>query len=182
MALHFNRFSSVFELLVLIVTLHRFPSFHCYDSSTLDHCIAWPSSLYALLEVFNLLGLDIMAQARVPCIIKSFNYYKLIVGVCVTPVAISAAITVVCMLWVLWRSQSSKAKRRVSLAQDRRQKSAIADGLWTAAAPVLFFLDLVYPLVTRPVAVLQKPFPQRKRCIAQPRPGCPLLHNAPRFY
>ena len=141
----------------------------------------------------------------------AFTFYTRVKIAIVAPVATAAAITVGSIVWVIFKPKKGRKRKRfvdIHHAKHRGSHgSQIKEGLWDAAPLVLFFLDLVYPLVTRTlcsffscrhlgndnywleedygvksVKILQHTFSDRTRCIAQLRPGSSFLCNAPQFH
>ena len=126
----------------------------------------WPASLRGLLELFKVLGLDLLAQARLPCLFEALDYYSLLTAVMVVPPLAVAAIFAAAMAWARCRRRKRRALRAIQKVMtvhtrevaerlrewERRRgsdKNVCVDGLWLAAPWVLNFLDLVFPVVTR---------------------------------
>ena len=81
------------------------------------------------------------------------------------PLALVACVVLGGVLWETVRpSRTARTRKGLrSEAMDRRrgsQRSVLKQGLWTAAPAALFFLDLLWPSVTRtlPVMILQRTF------------------------
>ena len=83
----------------------------------------------------------------------AFTFYTRVKIAIVAPVATAAAITVGSIVWVIFKPKKGRKRKRfvdIHHAKHRGSHgSQIKEGLWDAAPLVLFFLDLVYPLVTR---------------------------------
>ena len=141
---------------------------HLY--STLQYCLVWPSSLDKLFSMFNLLGLDIVAEAKVPCFVNDFSAYDMVTTLAILPLVVTALLGVVGVVHVCHAHRKHVAKHA-----HHRKHSALAEtaalrlwhhaqaaaamkqtegpvhqkALWVAAPAVLFLLDLLYPLTTR---------------------------------
>ena len=84
---------------------------------------------------------------------NSFDFYTRCQIAIFAPVATTAAITLGCVVWATCRPKQERTRKRfvdIHHAKHRGSHgSHVKEGLWAAAPVVLFFLDLVYPLVTR---------------------------------
>ena len=104
----------------------------------------------AVLAVF---ALDIVAETKMPCFVTKFDFYTRVKIAIVAPVATASAIAAGCVAWSAVRPKKERKRKRfvdIHHAKHRGSHgSQLKEGLWDAAPAVLFFLDLVYPLVTR---------------------------------
>ena len=61
------------------------------------YCLIWPQTLYDLLALFRIVGVDFVAQSRVPCFVQKFDYFDLVVIVAWVPAAFTAFIVLCCI-------------------------------------------------------------------------------------
>ena len=129
---------------------------HLYSS--LHWCIHWPSAMLKLRDMAAIFSLDIFSQARMPCLLTGFTFYTRIRIAIAAPLALIVVYILGCTLWEsLPKQQEQRKRRRVVHTQSALNRelrrgthnSTIKMGLWKAAPAVLFFIDLVYPVLTK---------------------------------
>ena len=108
------------------------------------------------LAMARLFSLDLVSDTKMPCLLTNFNYFSRVQAAAIAPLAVCGIMFVYGLVWAA-RHQKKRRTNRISVTSSfvRRERkrgsvnSIIKTGMWKVAAPLLFFLDLVYPIVTR---------------------------------
>ena len=98
------------------------------------------------LSAMALVSFDFFAEAGLPCFFDDIDYYFLLVLASIVPITLVGVMAVGGILW------AAVCKQHTSIPNDssgHRSTGVVVRGLWFAAPVVLFFLDLVFPVVTR---------------------------------
>ena len=118
-------------------------------------CISFPSAMDKLLEMARTFAFDIFSEAKMPCFITFFDYYKRILIVIFAPIAFAVLVVLGSVLWscrrFYLRRRNKIVLRRSALRREKLRggDSLVKSALWTAAPIVLFALDLFFPTITR---------------------------------
>ena len=105
-----------------------------------------------LMDAAAVFALDLVSETKMPCYFVTFDYYTRIRLVSVGPVAFTAFIFIVCVVYACL-TDGKPAKPQQRRRRQRNQlgthlpMTRLSAGLWKAAPIALFFLDLVHPMV-----------------------------------
>ena len=109
----------------------------------------------------SLFALDIFTESKMPCWLNNFTYFDRVLVACFAPLGLMMLIVLGGIWWARRHHEQRKRGRitatRSTLMRERLRgiehgkaiKSVLVTGLWKAAAPALFLLDLLYPTITR---------------------------------
>ena len=135
---------------------------HLY--SGLARCTWWPTAIENFVAVAAIFTLDIFSETKVPCAFPTFSYYDRVLIACFAPIAL---VLLIILGGLIWASRQRKGRSRQtimvspSMLKHERLRGASNStfkmGLWKAATPALFLLDL-------PVDILQNTISDRARC------------------
>ena len=120
---------------------------HLY--STLVYCIFWPKAMGLFLSIASFLALDVVTDTKVACYVSHFDYFSRIKVAVAGPLAIAAVLVCVSIAWAACTGARAKARHHAHRASQFHSDNAVVRGFWAAVHPVLFFVDLVHPIVTR---------------------------------
>jgi hypothetical protein len=129
-------------------------SAHLY--ATLSYCLHFPKAMNDLLAVASVFALDLVSETRMPCTLTGFTYFDRVKIAIFAPLALIVMGALVGVLWAAQRHKKRRANRITvtpsALEMERARgssNSVIKTGLWKAAGPLIFALDLCYPTITR---------------------------------
>ena len=111
------------------------------------------------MDAAAVFALDLVSETKMPCYFVTFDYYTRIRLVSVGPVAFTAFIFIVCVVYACL-TDGKPAKPQQRRRRQRNQlgthlpMTRLSAGLWKAAPIALFFLDLVHPMVCRTLQVI----------------------------
>ena len=121
---------------------------------TLSYCLILPKAMNQLLAIASLLVLDVFEESRLPCLVTEFDYFSKIKVAIFAPLAIVLAIVLGCVAWSAACTTKKRRRRGVAAAAMERRRGVedthvVKRGLWWAATPALFVIDLLWPSITR---------------------------------
>ena len=110
----------------------------------------WPKAMDLFLSIASFLALDVVTDTKVACFVSDFGYFARIKVAVAGPLAIALIFVLVSILWAACACCSGKKTRNAAHRASRfHSDNAVVRGFWAAVHPILFFVDLVHPIVTR---------------------------------
>ena len=116
--------------------------------STLSYCFWLPSAMDGVLAVSSLIIFDIFNETRLPCFVPNFSFYTKVLIVTVAPLVLVGVLFVGGVL-IAVAKREREIERQESMLEELHIVPIVKQGMWMAAAPALFFLDLLWPTITR---------------------------------
>ena len=109
------------------------------------------------LSVAALFSMNVVQETRLPCQFVDFDYFTRVKLVAVGPIALVALIFFAFFLWALrhhdQRRRGRVVQTKTSVAHAQRRgshDSRVKTALWKASFAILFVVDLLFPMITRP--------------------------------
>jgi len=97
--------------------------------------------------------LDVFEESQLPCVVTGFSYFHKLQIVIVAPIAVVVALVLGCIVMSACTTTKRRRRNIGDMVRERRrgvtETHVIKRGLWMAATPALFLLDLLYPSITR---------------------------------